>query len=659
MQGIGLGAWVFSATVALCEYRYSTITAWMEMAEDWWATSQWRLVSGGCGTADDIAHDNLVRKNFTEKELSEGVGPKGGKAAQPDKKGKPGNRQHSAPQLHPRHQSTTAHAQVARPAVLQEHHHPQQVMHAASLQQQEHQTEQPQAQWQVVVKHKPASQPEASLPDKKAPLVRSQPKQQPQRPPRGLQGEAVKKLVEMDESKGGSPVRPSMQTASSPSSDKSSDGETQRCSNISVSTTPAGELRVPKLEPGNADLPEQQQQHLTFPSTSSQTQIRPGALAKMQLREQAQARALAHAKAHILALKKLQSQPVTSKPGEAEGEFKKVNIAGLEEEQVDPAATLPGCEARAAMLDVCSLKDLLQLLAADEIQEALVLQGVPLRAQIQRWLASCPYENLESAFARMSTAEAAQQLSPARAPTGEAGVSGISDMLPETPVWPLAAPLPAVEAAPGIWATPTPDQTKNPSVKPGWDPADLLFPGRRLRAEAPEFVPAAVQAVAVPLPVALAEGMVVPPGHVLVLAAAPADSEGTASGACMMPSAFADYPMQDATLYWRGDEGFEIQSGPIQQAIDSGQSFHDRSGASASWSGAWKVPLDGSDPKVRARPGLGRSRSLGRAWPPLPKPDRPAQSRRAAVRAALGVSDDDYETTMESSAFCFRPGDPV
>eukprot|EP00971_Amphidinium_carterae_P108747 2153267-Amphidinium_carterae.1 len=74
MQGIGLGAWVFSATVALCEYRYSTITAWMEMAEDWWATSQWQIGSGGKGTADDIAHDTLVKKNFTEKELSEAVG---------------------------------------------------------------------------------------------------------------------------------------------------------------------------------------------------------------------------------------------------------------------------------------------------------------------------------------------------------------------------------------------------------------------------------------------------------------------------------------------------------------------------------------------------------------------------------------------------------
>eukprot|EP00971_Amphidinium_carterae_P091557 1812835-Amphidinium_carterae.1 len=137
--------------------------------------------------------------------------------------------------------------------------------------------------------------------------------------------------------------------------------------------------------------------------------------------------------------------------------------------------------------------------------------------------------------------------------------------------------------------------------------------------------------------------MVVPPGHVLVLAAAPVpDSDGTASGACILPSAFADYPMQDATLCWRGDEGFEIQSGPIPQAIDSGNVFHDQSTASASWSGAWKVPQhgsQGSSQQGRARPGLGRSRSLGRAWPPLPKPEPPAKqysNRRAAVRAALG-----------------------
>jgi len=674
MQGVGLGAWVFSATLAFCEYRYSTITAWMEMVEDWWATCSWRT---GSKQIDPLAdEDSVVKKIFNEHELSEaGVAGKGGKTNQADKKAHAKSRA-QAPQKRTQHLADTLQPRPVQAVRAQQAAAKQKAQVKASEAQQEGKEEEDEEdedsgsstrdeqQW-VQVQQKPArgsvrqmlDHPAAvpvqgRLPRIQVPVVQQQapkPLLATVVPAKAAAAKAAEKEEPEPQQQGAAPLQPQ------PTAAKAAGG----------SSPPVEQAAVP---PTSAADPA---------PAAKALMIRPPGLkpTQSQLREEAAARALAHAKAHARAARQMvQAKAAANKLGSLlkqeqlhrdpmKVEVKSSGLSGvqaedaaavLEEEQqqndlIDALASEPESEARAAMhslLEQQRLKDLIRVLADEEVQEQLLQQGVAMRTLLQRWLGACRYETVEAALSRIAS-------------TPE---ENADEVLTDVESVGLA---PTVEAAPGIWATSKPGKS---AAKPGWDPAGLIS-NQLLRAEAPEFIPAAVQAVAVPLEVALAEGMAVPPGHVLVLAAAPGPGEAGEEGFVpLMPSAFAEYPMQDAFLCWRGDEGFAIESGA---AFDESGQFDPFSGNTAAWSGegeggVWKNPRAGRESGKRSRrsgakPGAGRSRSLGRAWPPLPaasanSKDRPApshiyagpieevvwpvgrvRSRRAAVQAALGV----------------------
>jgi len=63
LTGAGFGVWVFAAVLAFSEYRYGTITVWMEVVEDWW--TEWRNRPRSPPKdplADDTARESLLNE---------------------------------------------------------------------------------------------------------------------------------------------------------------------------------------------------------------------------------------------------------------------------------------------------------------------------------------------------------------------------------------------------------------------------------------------------------------------------------------------------------------------------------------------------------------------------------------------------------------------
>lgn len=69
LQGLGIGTWVFVAVLAFCEYRYTTVTAWMETIEEqWYAWRQRWKEDGGRGKKKTQRRNASKAKEDVSKE---------------------------------------------------------------------------------------------------------------------------------------------------------------------------------------------------------------------------------------------------------------------------------------------------------------------------------------------------------------------------------------------------------------------------------------------------------------------------------------------------------------------------------------------------------------------------------------------------------------